>query len=279
MVEVVIRVEAVFTNALVRVRGVHELAVAGVDPHVGDAVAVGVLEEDEVAGAKVLAADGRAVIVLLFSGPGKVDAVGSSEDVADERRAVEAGSRCTTKHIAGAAERVGSGDDVAGADRDVLLGDANLTLAVMLGAHRHSLFVSGKSDRVVTRLMRRSYLMRRLDGCASLVDMGSQLNRRGVSVLSFDAGVGRVGRDDHRRAQAVDITSKADRGVVAVVSGDVDGRRVLGRGRRCALGLMVVMPGMSPGAGGNDSTCRQNGGCRDGDGEGSSYVDSNGVAD
>jgi len=256
VVRVVARIEAVLANALMGVGGVHELAIAGVDPDVRDAVAVGVLEEDEVARSKILACDGRTVIVLLFSGAGKVHAVGSAKDVANERGAVEAGSRRPTEYISCAAEGVGGGDDIAGANCDILLRDLDLMSSMVLGSHSQTLFVAA-------RPMRGGHPMRRLllHGGACMVDIRRQLNRRGVRVLRFDVGVGRVGRDSHRRAHAIDVAGEDNRGVVPVATGDVDGGRVLGRCRYCAVRIVMVMPGMGPGAGGCDCRSRQDGGC------------------
>jgi len=56
-----------------------------------------------------------------------------------------------------------------------------------------------------------------------MVDVARELNGRSVRVLRFDAAVRRIGGDGHRRAQAVNVTGEADRGVVAVVTGDIDG--------------------------------------------------------
>ena len=73
VVDIVRLIEAVHRDASSRIARVDEFAVADIDAHVGDAVLVGVLEEDQVAGAQVALADRLAGVVLLHSGAGKLD--------------------------------------------------------------------------------------------------------------------------------------------------------------------------------------------------------------
>ena len=79
----IVAVEAADCHTCAFVGGVDELAVANIDAHVRDATAVGVREEDKVAGLQVGAADVHSSVVLPGSAVAEVDA-GPSVDVFSE---------------------------------------------------------------------------------------------------------------------------------------------------------------------------------------------------
>jgi len=109
VVDVVGFAQGRFDYSAAWVAGVDKIAVAGVDADVGDAAAVGVLEEDQVAGGQVGFVYGFAVVELVACGAWQLYSAGA-ENVADEAGTVEARARCAAEAVSDAAQGERRGD-------------------------------------------------------------------------------------------------------------------------------------------------------------------------
>ena len=117
--------------------GVDELTVADVDAHVGDGLAGVVLEEDQIAGLQLIAADGDTVLELV--GGGAVEGVAElGVDVLGEAGAVKAAGAVAAQDVGGAQILLGQGHNLlpqgGGGAGGGLGGDGDVIAADVTGA-------------------------------------------------------------------------------------------------------------------------------------------------
>ena len=102
----------VHPNTFVGIRGMDKLAAADINADVGDAVLIGIFEENQVARLEQAIRDLFAVVVLLGRRAREGNSVSGTENIANEAGTVKAGTRCAAHDIAGAAKRIRGSDDV-----------------------------------------------------------------------------------------------------------------------------------------------------------------------
>ena len=93
--------------------------VADVHSNMGDAAAVGVSEEDQVAGLQFTLGDCLSGIILFLGGSRKFDYRRLAKDIACESRTVETGTRCPAHNIGRSTECLCSADDIPAVQRSI----------------------------------------------------------------------------------------------------------------------------------------------------------------